>query len=161
LSKKITALLVMGLIVGSIAAPAAQARPFAGLAVCNTDTFEWPGSGSTACRGTATGVDVASPTSPVVQGSLVANVDSYGETCTLLGEPPLIGTANGTLEVNGNDAGTFSWTRVGVLAILNPAQGDAAAVAAFVPHFPGTTIPTCAQPQPITATVAGLGALGL
>jgi len=162
LSKKIVALLVMGLIAGAVYVPAAEAAPFVGVAQCTASDFEFPtDAGAVDCVGSllgATGVDAGGPSAKAL-APWVAHAN-YNEPCNDLGEPPLVGFADGTIEVDGDPAGTFSWTRVGVVAILNPLEGDAAAVAAFVPIF-GTTVPNCSQSQLIDAEIVGLGALGL
>ena len=152
MKKKFAALVVSGLLMGLIVAPtAAEARPFAGVATCNVQLPNWPGSGSAGCSGTAVGVDVANPTVCAATCSFFARVDNYGETC-VLGEPPLVGTANGEMFAAGQSIGRFTWLRVGLTAVLVPP--DAAGVAAFAPLT--VPPPTCENPGPLNAQVAGV-----
>jgi len=157
LTKKLSALVISGLLLGALLAPSpAQARPFAGAATCNVNLPQWPGAGSATCNGTAVGIDVAAPAACVATCAFQANVTEYSEIC-VLGEPPLIGSAKGTLVIGGAPQGAFTWTRVGLTAVIasttNPA-GEALGVAAFAPLT--LPPPTCENPGPLNAQVAGV-----
>lgn len=158
--KKIAMLLSVGLLAGALVLPAApaHARPFAGAAKCDVTLSVWPspnGAGGS-CDGTAFGVDVGASATCLPPGGCTfsASVDHYNETCAPGGQLPPVGTADGTLTVNGNNEGGYNWLRVGLTAVLVPvAPGTSAGVALFQPHLP---LPTCAAPGPLTATVVGV-----
>jgi hypothetical protein len=158
LKKIFLVLAVVGLLAAAVlpASPAQAAG--AGVAVCNVSVNPWPGTGSNApCVGTATGAFTDGTGTPFICAPscpLNASVDSYGETC-VAGEPPLVGTASGTLSINnGQLAPTYNWSRVGLVAVITTAGPTGAGVAAFIPV--DTTIPSCAAPGQLDVTVAGL-----
>lgn len=171
--KKIALLLSVALVAGAFVLPAAPARAsFAGGATCDVTLDVWPTTAtranSTDCVGEALGVSSDMSQSAAkscgihVWGpppqydfdcDLWASIAAYNETCVGPLPPPL-GTASGTLTVDGRDEGGYNWLRVGLTAIIVPvAPGTSAGVAAFVPHPP---IPTCAAPGPLLATVVGV-----
>jgi hypothetical protein len=157
--KRISMLLAMGLVAGALVLPAAPAHAsFAGVAKCDVTLGTWPTtttlSNATPCAGQAVGVATGSPTACVGASlcTFSASVDHYNETCAG-GQLPPLGTADGTLTVNGQDQGSYNWLRVGLTAVLVPlAPGTSAGVAAFVPHPP---LPTCDAPGSLLATVVG------
>lgn len=161
MTKKIAALAIFGLLAAAIALPAspAHAAPFAGAALCTTDLPEWPASAPQSapdCVGTSVGAGLGVVCLPTC--AFRATVEQYDEQCTL-NEPPLIGTANGTMYVDPGsgevEVGDYNWTRVGVAALVLPVSGaTVAGVAAFVPSIP---LGTCAAPaRPFHVTVAGV-----
>ena len=160
MKKKLLVAVLAGLVAAAIVAPApAQANPFVGAADC-TVTLAWPGSGSADCNGSAFGVDVGGGATcvPPTGCTFNAHANVYGEEC-VASEPPLVGTASGTLSISGSQVGTFSWTRVGVVAVLLPVVdgSSSAGVAAFAPQ--GTSLPTCADPGTLTARIIGIAAV--
>ena len=185
--KKLSILLVMGVIGGALVLPIAPAHArFVGAATCDVTLDVWPTtttrSNSTPCTGLATGladpstisctiqvlppppsvtcnprckisITIPPPPDPTVRCVVSASVDHYNETCGPQGTLPPLGTADGTLTVDGTAEGGYNWVRVGLTAVLLPlAPGSTAGVAAFAPHPP---IPTCAAPGQLTATVVG------
>lgn len=168
--KRLSGLLVLALVGAAFVLPSAPAHArFVGAAKCDVTLGVWPTtttlSNSTDCTGSAYGTDGSVSLSCLVTGtppsvsagcSFDASVSHYLEVCGPGGTPPPIGTADGTLTVNGTNQGGYNWVRVGLTAVLVPvAPGSSAGVAAFVPHQP---IPTCAAPGPLTATVVGVAA---
>lgn len=160
--KKIATLLSVGLIAGAMLLPAAPAHAaFAGAAKCDVTLPTWPTTTTQAggdCDGQVLlGAQVPpvppQTCTPVAPCSFKATVDHYNETCGPQGTLPPLGTADGTLFVNGQSEGGYNWVRVGLTAVLVPvAPGASAGVAVFEPHLP---LPTCAAPGSLTATVVG------
>jgi hypothetical protein len=145
----LTALLVVGLMgTGANAAPTGV-FVFNGTASLNSG---FPCTG--ACNGTFSGVArgvAANPTTNCATGCPMTASYTYNEAGgQCVGNTPAapLGTANGTYSI-GSITGNFSWTRVGVTAILLLNSPTGVAVAAFVP--PNTCTPD-------TATVAGVAA---
>jgi hypothetical protein len=152
--KKIAVLLSVGLIASAFVIPASpvKANPFAGVASCTIDLPEWPTDGDNTsgptCDGIAVGINVSPPTT-CATCEFHAKVDVYNETC-VPPLPPLIGSATG--EITSPVTSSFSWTRVGLVAVLT-LPGNTQGVAAFVPHPP---LGTCGASAPLTADVVGI-----
>jgi hypothetical protein len=127
------------------------ASPLAAVISCHT-ALSFPGSGSSTCNGTASGIaDGKAAVSQAFDSSF-----TYHEPC-----PPTTGTANGTYS-SGTASGSFSWTRVGLTAIvvLHPTGGSAGAAAAlFIPGGlqAGSLTAPC-PPSNVNATVVAIGA---
>ncbi|MEA2684027.1 MAG: hypothetical protein QOK05_2355 [Chloroflexota bacterium] len=130
------------------------AAPLAAAITCNTSlTFPAPSGGNSSCNGSATGIANGSP---AALQAFTSNF-SYTEPC-----PPVIGTAAGTY-ASGSAGGSFTWTRVGLTAVLvlHPNGGTAGAAAAlFLPLgvTPGELGPTACTSGTVNATVVALGA---
>jgi len=154
--KKLAAFIVLSslLVVGLMGAMPAKAEVgafvFNGTASLNSG-FPCTGACSGTFSGTARGATVL-PTNNCATGCPFTATYNYSEpdgTC-LAGHPAAaLGTANGTYNI-GTINGGFSWTRVGVTAILVLSNPTGVAVAAFIPPD------TCAVD---TATVAGVAAV--
>lgn len=164
MKKSFMVVLAIGLLAAAVlpAAPAQAAG--AGVAECSVTVDPWPGSGSNApCVGTApAGAFVSGGNtivcSPLTPCAVNASVDNYGEEC-LGAEPPLIGDARGTLTISQGAnaiAPQYSWTRVGLVAVITTTGPTGAGVAAFLPV--DTTIPTCASPGALDVRVVGIAA---
>src|SRR5258708_4294645 len=128
------------------------AAPLAAVINCSTTLSPFPGSGSSTCNGSAPGVanGAAAVLTPFTSSF------NYNEPC-----PPTTGTANGSYSA-GAASGTFTWTRVGLTAILtlHPTGGTIGAAAAlFLPlgTTAGSLTPPC-TPTTVTATVVAVGA---
>ena len=153
--KKIAVLTILAamLAVGMLAMPAnaeVGAFVFNGTASLNSG-FPCTGTCNGTFNGTARGATVL-PTNNCATGCPFTAAYNYNEpdgTC-LAGHPAAaIGTANGTYTI-GSINGGFSWTRVGVTAIILLNNPTGVGVAAFIPPD------TCAVD---TATVAGVAAV--
>ena len=167
--KKITGLIALALIAGAMVVPAspAKADSYAGVGHCVANLPAWPldsGSGGSCSGGLlAAGVGLTDSRSPVVCAptacTISATVDQYQEPCLIPGEPPLIGTANGTLTITangplpGSTSSRYNWVRVGLTAVL--LYPETAGVAAFVPLPP---LGSCGAPLPLNAHVVGIAA---
>ena len=167
--KKLISLAAACLIVSAMLpmATASAAPTGAAAAACHAVLGVWPtpGGGGAFCgqgdltvagqgEGYAYGVFVPGPVC-VPNCPFFANVDGYSEPC-FAAEPPLTGTASGTLNVGGFES-RFSWTRVGLVAVLTLDGTGGAGVAAFVPDVgPGQPLPTCDAPGRLEAHVAGV-----
>lgn len=177
MSRKLVALILMGLLIGAVFVPAtAQAGTAVGAVSCKTDAFTWPGAGGGfSCTGNAFGVDASAGANCVVGAGTAgcafrADVATYSELCGVdPNVPPVAGFATGSLHLDHDNNGTleahgtFNWVRVGLTAVLLPLGADSVGVAAFVPHTstPGV-VPTCNAPDTgFTADVAGVGVLDL
>jgi hypothetical protein len=116
------------------------------------------------------------PAPPVGAPCTISAAFSYFEPCPPPPVPPLpipgtAGSASGTWSISQGAtvvlSGTFLWVRAGASAVITltvtgPGAGysgvgaGAAAFAVNVPTPPPVpTVPTCATPGPVTATVAG------
>jgi hypothetical protein len=172
LMKRIAVLAILGLVAASLVVPSTTAQAATGVAVgtCSVTLPQWPtdsGSvGGDGCTGTAIGAGIdsgsATPLVCIPGCGFSATVENYSEPC-VLNEPPLVGTANGVIRVDANndgsyetEFGSYSWTRVGVVAIILPNGADpagSAGVAAFVPSLP---LGSCSEPASnYGVTVAG------
>lgn len=160
----IVVLAVIGMLAAALlpASPAQAQTAGVGLAGCQVNLAVWPGSGSNdpcgagslPTDGKVTGViiDNGTPLSCLPSCSFEASVDSYGEEC-FQNEPPLIGDAAGTMDINGGQlTPSYEWARVGLTAVITTAGPTGAGVAAFLPVPP---LPTCAAPGALTAHVIG------
>ncbi|HEX6489037.1 MAG TPA: hypothetical protein VF137_09255 [Candidatus Dormibacteraeota bacterium] len=138
------------------AATPAGADTLAGVIVCNAHlpTFPAPSGNVGTCNGTATGVH---GTSALIQAEFDSTFN-YTEPC-----PAVIGSANGTTDFNNGSAGpNFTWTRVGLTAILllNHGSASGAAAALFIPTDPSPAQfePGCGGDSiPIDAKVITVG----
>lgn len=166
--KRFAIVLSAALVGTGLLPPNAAQASFAGAEHCDVTLAGWPTSsgGSADCEGRAygshvsPGVDFTCLLAAIPPGCpFDAHVDAYNETCAPIPQagpvPPLIGTASGTLNVNGKAEGTFNWARVGLTVVIVPsgAPGSAAGVGAFLPHPP---LPTCAAPGVLFATVVAI-----
>src|ERR1051325_234451 len=150
--KKIAAMSVLAamLVVGMMAMPAnaeTGAFVFNGTASLNSG-FPCTGACNGTFSGTARGGTVL-PTNNCATGCPFTANYTYSEpdgTCVAGHPAAALGTANGTYTI-GSINGGFSWTRVGVTAILVLSNPAGVAVAGFIPPD------TCAVDS---ATVAGL-----
>jgi len=150
--KKIAAMTVLAamLVVGMMAMPAnaeVGAFVFNGTASLNSG-FPCTGACNGTFSGTARGATVL-PTNNCATGCPFTANYTYSEpdgTCVAGHPAAALGTANGTYNI-GSINGGFSWTRVGVTAILVLSNPTGVAVAGFIPPD------TCAVDS---ATVAGL-----
>lgn len=153
--KKIAALTLLAamLVVGMIAMPAGAqtgAFVFSGTAHLNSG-FPCTGACSGTFAGTAHGATVL-PTNNCAAGCAFNATYNYNEpsgTCVAGHPAAALGTASGSYTI-GAIGGGFSWTRVGVTALILLSNPTGVGVAAFVPPD------TCA---PDTATVAGVAAV--
>ena len=177
MKKKLISLAVASLVLGALILPATSAHAAtagAAAGTCQVTLPTWPtpaGGGPTCGNGSLQGP--AGPSVPVpgvaigafLPGGPIclptctfsASVVNYAEGCQA-GEPPLTGTADGTLFLNGTPVATYEWTRVGLTAVIvvHPIPASTvsagAGVAAFLPLPP---LPTCANPGSLTAQVVG------
>jgi len=154
--KRVTAVLMCSVVILSgltATASPAGVQPFVSARFsCTTTLAVWPGSGSATCRGEITGVGIlrGSPVACVLACDFLAAIDSYGETCVGNG-PPVVGSYEGEMFVNGVSIGTFNWVRVGTtLHFVLP--GTVRGEGVFIPAPP---IPTCAAPGPVTVNIHG------
>jgi len=142
----VSALLLIGLM-GMPAGAQTGAFVFSGTAHLNSG-FPCTSGCSGTFSGTARGATVL-PTINCATGCAMTATYTYNEPggqCVANVPAAPLGTANGTYSI-GSVSGNFSWTRVGVVAVLVLSSPTGAAVAGFVPPN------SCA---PDTATVAGL-----
>lgn len=124
-----------------------------------------PGCTVTFCADVAAGVGITSGPGVGVVGGLCATVQ-YSEVCTA-GEA-LTGSASGTATLTGTNVvgnvlpltAPFSWTRVGVVAVItsNPLTNTAPAIAGAALFVPTGGLPVCTGGQ-LAAQVAGAAAL--
>ena len=166
---------------------------------CTTTLPEFPSpQASATCSGSATGKVAGQSVGGDAYVVVAAGVNNfkaefeYNEACLAEGVPPALGTANGTatvtglvgvkagpggakVPVTGSATLGFTWTRVGVNAVvtvssdpskthLDFSDGDtatltvAAATATFAPVL--TLANTCPVGGPLTAAVAGTATFG-
>jgi hypothetical protein len=168
MKKRIMSLLALALVAGALVIPASPAQAsFVGAAHCQVQLGSWPnGAGGSADCNSTLGLVVGVKTDPpqacvpaAAPCTFNAHVNSYSEPCPVPNlplVPPLVGFANGTLNVNGQQVGTFNWVRVGLTAVIVPTGGGSSAgVAAFVPQPP---FGNCQASLPLTAQVVGVAA---
>ena len=149
--------LVVGIMGTSQAAPAGVLA-FSGKATLSSG-FPCTGSchGTAAFKGYGGGVDTATKKAWTCVGCAITSSYTYNEpggSCLANKVPSApLGTAQGTLTTFAKPTtivSTFSWTRVGITAIVLLKNPTGVAVAAFIP--PSKCTPT-------TATIAGLAVL--
>ncbi|HXA41292.1 MAG TPA: hypothetical protein VNV65_00105 [Candidatus Solibacter sp.] len=129
------------------------AAPLAAAITCSTTLTPFPGSGSSSCNGSATGVANGAA---AVLTPFTSNF-TYSEPC-----PPVLGSASGSYSA-GAASGTFTWTRVGLTAVLllHPNGGIVGAAAAlFLPlgATAASLTPPCSPAATVSATVVAVGA---